>query len=74
MVNLGENVMQSELLPQIGFIRIRTVLQIIPVSRSAWYLGVQKGQYPRPVKLGPRSSAWRVEDIRDLINKVGGEQ
>ena len=74
MVNLGENVMQSELLPAVGFIRIRTVLQIIPVSRSAWYLGIQQGQYPRPVKLGPRSSAWRVEDIRELINKVGGEQ
>jgi prophage regulatory protein len=66
--------MKSELLPPIGFIRIRTVLQIIPVSRSAWYLGVQRGQYPQPIKLGPRSAAWRVEDIRELINKVGGEQ
>ena len=66
--------MKSELLPAIGFIRIRTVLQIIPVSRSAWYLGVQRGQYPKPIKLGPRSAAWRVEDIRALIDKFGGEQ
>ena len=66
--------MQNELLPAIGFIRIRTVLQIIPVSRSAWYLGVQRGQYPKPIKLGPRSAAWRVEDIRALIDKFGGEQ
>ena len=66
--------MKSELLPPIGFIRIRTVLQIIPVSRSAWYLGVQRGQYPKPIKLGPRSAAWRVEDIRALIDKLGGEQ
>jgi len=69
-----ENIMKSELLPPIGFIRIRTVLQIIPVSRSAWYLGVQRGQYPKPIKLGPRSAAWRVEDIRALIDKFGGEQ
>ena len=66
--------MKVELLPAVGFIRIRTVLQIIPVSRSAWDLGVQRGQYPQPIKLGPRSAAWRVEDIRELINKVGGEQ
>ena len=66
--------MKSELLPEIGFVRIRTVLQIIPVSRSSWYLGIQQNKYPKPVKLGPRSSAWRVEDIRELINKVGGEQ
>ena len=66
--------MKSELLPPIGFIRIRTVLQIIPVSRSAWYLGVQRGQYPKPIKLGPRSAAWRIEDIRALIDKFGGEQ
>ena len=66
--------MKSELLPEIGFVRIRTVLQIIPVSRSSWYLGIQQNKYPKPVKLGPRSAAWRVEDIRELINKVGGEQ
>ena len=66
--------MKSELLPPIGFIRIRTVLQIIPVSRSAWYLGVQRGQYPKPIKLGPRSSAWRVQDIRALIDKFGDQQ
>ena len=69
-----ENIMKSELLPEIGFVRIRTVLQIIPVSRSSWYLGIQQNKYPKPVKLGPRSSAWRVEDIRALIDKFGGEQ
>jgi len=66
--------MKSELLPEIGFVRIRTVLQIIPVSRSAWYLGIQQNKYPKPVKLGPRSSAWRVQDIRALIDKFGGDQ
>jgi prophage regulatory protein len=69
-----ENIMKSELLPSVGFIRIRTVLQIIPVSRSAWYLGIQQGQYPKPIKLGPRSSAWRVQDIRALIDKFGDQQ
>jgi predicted DNA-binding transcriptional regulator AlpA len=40
---------------------------IIPISRSSWYAGVRKGRFPRPVKLGPRTSAWREADIEALI-------
>ena len=41
----------------------------IPVSRSTWWQGVKTGRYPKPVKLGPRITAWRVEDIRVLIER-----
>jgi len=40
---------------------------IIPVSRSTWLNGVRSGKFPKPVKLGPRTTVWRVEDIRALI-------
>jgi prophage regulatory protein len=40
---------------------------IIPVRKSAWWDGVKAGRYPKPVKLGPRVTAWRVEEIRALI-------
>ncbi len=39
----------------------------IPVSKSTWWAGVKSGRYPAPVKLGPRITAWRVEDVRTLI-------
>lgn len=42
---------------------------IIPVSTSTWWEGVKDGRFPRPVKLGPRTTAWRVEDIRELIEQ-----
>ncbi|RLA48223.1 MAG: transcriptional regulator [Gammaproteobacteria bacterium] len=42
---------------------------IIPVSKSTWWAGVKLGRFPQPIKLGPRTTAWRVEDIRALINK-----
>jgi predicted DNA-binding transcriptional regulator AlpA len=43
---------------------------VIPVSRSKWLDGVRVGLYPKPVKcLGQRISAWRVEDIRSLIEQ-----
>lgn len=54
-------------LPETGFIRLPDVLRIIPVSKSTWWAGVAANRYPQPVKLGPRITAWRVEDIRALI-------
>jgi predicted DNA-binding transcriptional regulator AlpA len=40
----------------------------VPVSRSTWWAGVRAGIYPQPMKLGPRITAWRAEDIHRLIN------
>lgn len=57
-------------LPQTGFLRLPQVLELIPVSRSAWWSGVQSGRYPQSVKLGPRTTAWRAEDVRELIEKI----
>ena len=54
-------------LPETGFVRLPQILAVFPVSRSAWWAGVQKGKYPSPVKLSERTTAWRVEDIRRLI-------
>ena len=63
-------------LPQTGFLRQRQILgdpnaqppipAIIPVGKSTWWAGVKSGRFPQPVKLGPRTTAWRVEDIRRL--------
>lgn len=57
-------------LPATGFVRLSQILAPngpIPVSKSTWWAGVSSGRYPKPVKLGPRITAWRVEDIRKLI-------
>lgn len=55
-------------LPPCGFVRLPGVLAVIPVSRSTWWEGVKTGRFPAPVKLGTRTTAWRVEDIRSLID------
>jgi predicted DNA-binding transcriptional regulator AlpA len=63
-------------LPTIGFLRLGSVLAPlgpIPVSKSTWWAGVKSGRFPKPVKLGPRITAWRVEDIRALIEQAGQE-
>jgi len=45
---------------------------LIPVGKSTWWAGVKDGRYPKPVKLGPRITAWRVEDVRALIVELAG--
>ena len=41
----------------------------VPVSRSTWWAGVRSGRFPQPVRLGPRTTAWRVGDIRTLLRE-----
>lgn len=56
-------------LPQTGFIRLPQVLNTFPVSKSTWWAGIKSGKYPAGIKLSERVTAWRVEDIRALIDQ-----
>ena len=47
--------------------RLPEVLARYPVGRSTWWKGIADGRFPRPVKLGPRVSAWRKSEIDQLI-------
>ena len=57
-------------LPQVGFVRMKDVLVVFPVSSSNCWAGVKSGRYPQPVKLSARTTAWKVEDIRNLIEQA----
>lgn len=54
-------------LPEVGFVRLPQILAIFPISRSAWWSGIRAGKYPKGVKIGPKTTMWRVEDIRALM-------
>ena len=57
-------------LPETGFVRLRDIIgrgRPLPFGKSTWWEGVRTGRFPQPVKLGPRITAWRDEDIRELI-------
>ena len=62
----------KEQFPHSGFMRLPQIHQLIPISKSAWWLGSRDGRFPKPVKLGPKTTAWRVEDIAALIEKLEG--
>ena len=71
----------SHNLPEIGYVRLPQIIgnpkanppipAIYPIGKTTWWDGVRSGRFPKPVKLGPNTTAWRVEDIRKLIEQSG---
>lgn len=61
-------------LPKTGYVRLPTILRHIPISKSAWWKGINEDRFPKPVKLGPRTTAWRAEDIHQLIRELGNSR
>jgi|MTBAKMStandDraft_1061839.scaffolds.fasta_scaffold02049_7 predicted DNA-binding transcriptional regulator AlpA len=65
-------------LPTTGYLRLNQIVgdkkagiaPIFPVSKSTWWAGVKSGRYPQPVKLSERCTAWKVEDVRALIEQT----
>jgi predicted DNA-binding transcriptional regulator AlpA len=55
-----------------GYVRLSDILAPagpLPISKSTWWAGVKVGRYPAAVKLGPRITAWRIEDILALMER-----
>jgi predicted DNA-binding transcriptional regulator AlpA len=53
-------------LPDEALLRFSEFEPLIPIAKSTWWAGVADGTFPAAVKLG-RTSAWRVRDIRALL-------
>ncbi|MDD2465467.1 MAG: AlpA family phage regulatory protein [Desulfobulbus sp.] len=74
---------ESTPLPPTGFLRLKQIIgdkksnpptpPIIPVSSSTWWAGIKTGRYPAPIKLSERCTAWRVEEIRALLDSMAVE-
>ncbi|MBT05977.1 MAG: transcriptional regulator [Rhodospirillaceae bacterium] len=47
---------------------------LLPISASSWWAGVAEGRFPKPVKLGPNTTAWRWEDIQILLDNFAEGQ
>ena len=70
--------------PVIGFFRLAQIIgnkhanppipAIIPVSAATWWAKVKSGEYPQPVKLSANYTAWKVSDIKDLIDRLSNQE
>ncbi|MBF0503317.1 MAG: AlpA family phage regulatory protein [Candidatus Riflebacteria bacterium] len=64
-------------LSEVGFLRIWHIIgdpdatppiqPLYPVGKSTLWLLVKSGRFPKPVKLGPRTTAWKTADVRSFL-------
>ena len=57
--------------PEMGFLRVKHIIQLIPVGESTWWRWVAEGKAPAPIKLGPKTTVWRLEDINKFMKECG---
>lgn len=67
-------------LPATGFLRLSQIIgdkksnppipPLVPISKSSWWSGVKAKKYPQPLRLSPRVTVWRVEDIVKFLQSV----
>ena len=51
-------------------LRIGEVLEITGLSKSVLYEMVNRGDFPRPLRIGLRAVAWRQEDIQHWLDSL----
>jgi predicted DNA-binding transcriptional regulator AlpA len=71
-------------LPETGYLRLNQIIgnpkceppvpAIIPVCASSWWGGIKRGIYPKPVKLSANCTAWKISDIRELIERIDSQE
>ncbi|MFZ6693763.1 helix-turn-helix transcriptional regulator [Undibacterium sp. SXout20W] len=54
-------------------LRLPSVLQKVPLSKTEWYRRIKAGDAPKAVSLGARSVAWLESDIEQYIQKLAQE-
>lgn len=67
----NKNITQNGL-PVIGYMRESQVLEIFPFSHSTLWRHVKDGRFPKPIKLSPRVTAWRAQDIQAHLDHLEG--
>ncbi len=45
-----------------------------PIHRSTLWRGINAGRYPAPLKIGPATNRWRVDDLRAALDRMAGDR
>jgi prophage regulatory protein len=55
-------------LPDAGYARQAQIIPtVVPFSSATLWRKVKAGEFPRPIKLSERVTAWRVGDVRQWL-------
>ena len=55
------------------FIRMKRVLEKIPISSSTLWAWAASGRFPAPIKLGPRTTVWLESEVDTFIDNLAAE-
>lgn len=48
-------------------IRLSELTKVVSLPKSSIFAKIARGEFPRPIKLGARASAWRSDEISQWI-------
>ncbi len=52
----------------VKYIRWHDLKEYLPFSKSTIYSMIKQGQFPAPIKLSVRVSAWSLEDVNKWLD------
>ena len=52
----------------------RNIQPLLPIGRTTFLNRVKDGTFPAPVKLGKRTNAWRMSDVKQMLATLNGGQ
>jgi len=50
-------------------VRMKDLVNLLSMSESTIRRGVKNGTFPKPKKISPRVTVWRLSDIHKLISE-----
>jgi len=53
-----------------GFVRAKDAAKALGIAVSTWWLRVQQGEYPSGIKLGHRTTVWKIATVQELIDRL----
>jgi len=53
-----------------SLLRLPQMLALLGIKKSCFYAGIKSGIYPKPLKIGPRVSAWPADVAADLLDRL----
>lgn len=62
-------------LPDTGYLRqAQLIPDVVPISSATLWRKCKSGEFPAPVKLSERVTAWKVGDIRQWLAAQAGSE
>lgn len=72
-IQRNPNITAPPRIPADGFMRLRQILEIVPISKSHWWALVRDGAAPSALKLSPRCTAWLAKDVREFCERMSAK-